>query len=197
MNGPPVLDRLAGAIRRVDEAYFCVDDHGNRFPQTSNPEMIAAMLRALEVNAGCHVLEIGTGSGYTTALLAELVGAAGVVASIDVDPPVSERARSLLSSKGYMNAYLRTGDGRRGWPFFAPYDRVVAWCSVTVVPRTWIDQSGPEALLLVPIRTGRRQSIYKYRRSLDGGLAVEERFAGAFIPATATPFHPWEHHDDR
>lgn len=197
MSGLRVTDRLDGAMRLVDQAYFCLDGHGNRFPQTSNPDMIAAMLRALDVHAGCRVLEIGTGSGYSTALLAELVGAAGMVASIDVDPPVSERARSLLSRKGYTNAHLQTRDGRRGWPSCAPYDRVVAWCSVTVVPRAWIDQSAPEALLVVPIRTASGQAVCKYLRSLDGGVALEQRFAGAFIPATATPFHPWEERDDR
>jgi protein-L-isoaspartate(D-aspartate) O-methyltransferase len=154
------------------------------------------MLRALDVKAGSDVLEIGTGSGFSTALLGELVGSGGTVVTIEVDPPVSDRARSLLSSKGYTNVYVTTGDGRLGWPFAAPYDRVVAWCSVGVVPQAWLDQTKPDAVLLIPVRSGDQASICKYRRS-DGRVVEEERFTGGFIPATATPFHPWEQPGNR
>jgi protein-L-isoaspartate(D-aspartate) O-methyltransferase len=130
-----MTDRLGLAFRMVDHAYFCLDERGNPFPQTSAPDVIARTLRALDVQAGSHVLEIGTGSGYSTALLGELIGPGGLVASIDVDPPVTARARSLLSSKGYTTVHVTTGDGRLGLPAFAPYDRVVAWCSVDEVPQ--------------------------------------------------------------
>jgi len=179
-------------LRVVDRSHFCLDDQGNQLHQTSAPEVIARMLRALDVKTGSRVLEIGTGSGYSTALLAELVGSGGMVVSIDVDPPVSNRARSLLSSKGYTNVHVTTGDGRLGCVSSAPYDRVVAWCSVGVVPQAWLDQSRPDAILLIPMRSGEQSSICKYRRSDDGRAVEEERLAGSFIPATATPFHPWE-----
>jgi protein-L-isoaspartate(D-aspartate) O-methyltransferase len=161
------------------------------FPQTSAPEVIARMLRALDVQAAAHVLEIGTGSGYSTALLGELVGPDGIVASVDVDPPVTARARSLLSNYAYSNVHLTTGDGRLGWLSFAPYDRVVAWCSVAAVPQAWLDQTRPDTILVVPMQCVEDPWIAIYHRS-DNGCVEKERFAGSFIPATATPFHPWE-----
>jgi len=88
-----------------------------------------------------------------------------MVVTIDVDPPVSVRARSLLSDKGYTNVHVTTGDGRLGWPPSVPYDRVVAWCSVGVVPQAWLDQSKPDAILLIPMRSGKQSWICKYRRS--------------------------------
>jgi len=187
-----MTDRLGLALRVVDHAYFCLDDRGNRFPQTSAPEIIARMLGALDVQEGSHVLEIGTGSGYSTALLGELIGPDGMVVSIDVDPPVTARARSLLSGKGYTNVRVTTGDGRFGWPSFAPYDRIVAWCSVDVIPPAWLRQSTTDTILVVPMRNTEQQWISKYHRS-ENGCVEKERFAGGFIPATAAPFHPWEH----
>jgi protein-L-isoaspartate(D-aspartate) O-methyltransferase len=180
------------ALQTVDRAYFCFDEKGNQLPQTSAPEMIARMLRALDVKPGFNVLEIGTGSGFSTALLVELVGPDGMVVTIDVDPPVSERARSLLSGSAYANVYITTGDGRLGWPSPAPYDRVVAWCSVDTVPQPWLDQSRPHTILVVPMRSPEEHWINVFHRSDEGRVVHEERFAGGFIPATATPFRPWE-----
>jgi len=87
------------------------------------------------------------------------------------------------------NVHLTTGDGRLGWPCFAPYDRVVAWCSVDAVPQAWLDQTSPDAILVVPMRSGERHWIGTYHQS-ERGCIEQERFAGSFIPATATPFHP-------
>jgi len=189
--GLGMTDRLAQTFRAVDHADFCLDDRGDPFPQTSAPEVIRRMLRALDAQEGAHVLEIGTGSGYSTALLGELIGPAGRVCSIDVDPPVTKRARSLLSNKGYTNVRLATGDGRLGYPSFAPYDRVIAWCSVGVLPQAWLDQSKPDATLVIPMRNAEQPWISTFHR-YENGCMEEERFAGSFIPATATPFHPWE-----
>jgi protein-L-isoaspartate(D-aspartate) O-methyltransferase len=186
-----MTDRVGLALEVVDHAYFCLDERGNPFPQTSAPEVIAHMLRALDVHLGAYVLEIGTGSGYSTALLGELVGPDGIVASVDVDPPVTARARSLLSNNRYSNVHLTTGDGRLGWPSFALYDRVVAWCSVDAVPLAWLDQSRPDAILVVPMRRAQHPWIAIYHRS-ENAYVEQARFAGNFIPATATPFHPWE-----
>jgi protein-L-isoaspartate(D-aspartate) O-methyltransferase len=154
-----MTDRLALAFQVVDHAYFCLDKRRNPFPQTSAPDVIARMLRALDAHAGSHVLEIGTGSGYSTALLGEVIGPGGLVASIDVDPPVLARARSLLLGKGYTTVHMTTGDGRLGWPAFAPYDRIIAWCSIDALPQTWLDQTSPEAILVVPMRSAEHHWI--------------------------------------
>jgi len=178
-GGLHLTDRLDIAFRAVDRAQFCLDDQGNQLHQTSAPEVIARMLRALHVKTGVRVLEIGTGSGFSTALLAELVGSDGMVVTIDVDPPVSVRARSLLSDKGYTNVHVTTGDGRLGWPPSVPYDRVVAWCSVGVVPQAWLDQSKPDAILLIPMRSGKQSWICKIspvrRRPRHGRGTIRRR----------------------
>src|SRR5260370_7331384 len=108
------------ALRVVDRAHFCLDAEGRPLPQTSAPEMVARMLRLLDVQPGNHVLEIGTGSGYSTALLAELVGPTGSVVSIDVDLDMTQRAASLLAEAGYHNIVLVTSDGRSAYPSPAP-----------------------------------------------------------------------------
>ena len=76
--------------------------------------------------------------------------------------------------------------------WLARYNRVIAWCSVTRVSNTWVEQSRPGSVLVVPMLDHVRPRISKYRRSKDGGLVEEDRFEGGFIPATAAPFRPWE-----
>src|SRR5262245_24162609 len=94
-------DTLIAALRRVDRPYFCLDARGEQLHQTSNPDVVARMLQLLDVERGSRVFEIGTGSGYRTALLAELVGPEGTVVSVDVDPELTRRATVLLDQKGY------------------------------------------------------------------------------------------------
>jgi protein-L-isoaspartate(D-aspartate) O-methyltransferase len=134
----------------VNRARFCLDDQGKQLPQTSSPEIIACVLRLLDVRKDARVLEIGTGSGYSTALLAELTGPHGTVVSIDVDPELTRRAKALLAKEGYENVILITADGRQGWPTTAPYDCMVAWGSVTDIPQTWCHQTRPGGVLVVP-----------------------------------------------
>ncbi len=96
-----------------------------------------------------------------------------------------------LSGKPYANVHITTGDGRLGWPSSAPFDRVVAWCSVDAVPQPWLDQSRPNAILLVPMRSPEEHWISVCHRSADGRVVHQERFARGFIRPTATPLRPW------
>jgi protein-L-isoaspartate(D-aspartate) O-methyltransferase len=138
------------------------------------------------------VLEVGTGSGYSTALLAELTGTNGSVVSIDVDPEMTRRSARLLADAGYNNVLLVAADGRAGWPTHAPFDRVVAWGSVTDVPQAWRDQTRPGALVVVPMRDDGKSWVSKYCRIRRRALVEDERVAGGFIPLTPEPFRPWE-----
>jgi protein-L-isoaspartate O-methyltransferase len=72
----------------------------------------------------------------------------------------------------------------------APYDRLIAWCSVTNVPSAWLDQTVPGAILVIPTRAGTEQWIARYSR-IDDALVEEERLPGAFIPLTPVPYRPW------
>jgi protein-L-isoaspartate(D-aspartate) O-methyltransferase len=187
-----VGDSVGTALRAVEHARYCLDEQGNQLPQTSDPDVIARMLRLLDPRPGDRVLEIGTGSGYSTALLAELTGPTGGVVSIDVDPEVTFRATRLLADAGYGNVLLVTADGRQGWPSHAPFGRVVAWCSVGDVPTAWRAQTRPGAVLVVPMRADGETWVGKYHRTRRSTLVEDERVAGGFVPATATPFRPWE-----
>ena len=196
-GGLHLTDRLAIVFRAVDRAQFCLDDQGNQLHQTSAPEVIARMLRALDVKTGSRVLEIGAGSGYSSALLAELVGSGGMVVTIDVDPPISDAQGHCCPERGtrMCTSQPRMADsaGHVPLPTIAPWPRVF----VSVVPQAWLAQSRPDAILLIPVRSGAQSWICKYRRSADGRAVEEERFAAGFLPATATPFRPWEHPGDR
>src|SRR5262249_36064766 len=123
--------RVQTAMRGLDHAHYCLDDQGNPIPQTSSIEMISRMLQQLSVHPGHSVLEVGTGSGYSTALLAELTGPNGSIVSIDVDPQMTRKATVLLNDAAYRQVMLITGDGREGALAHAPFDRLVAWAAAS------------------------------------------------------------------
>jgi protein-L-isoaspartate(D-aspartate) O-methyltransferase len=184
--------RLSIALQSVERARFCLDDQGNQLPQTSSVEMITRMLQVLDVQPGNSVLEIGTGSGYSTALLAELSGPSGRIVSIDVDPEMTRRAARLLADTGYHNVLLVTADGRKVLLAHGPFDRLVAWAAATALPRAWREQTGPNGVLVVPRRVSGVSWVSRYRRTRRGSLVEDYRLAGGFIPLTARPFRPWE-----
>lgn len=187
MNG-----RVNTALRAVDHARYCLDDQGNPIPQTSSVEMISRMLQLLDVQPGNCVLEVGTGSGYSTALLAELTGPVGSVVSIDVDPEMTQRATSLLKDAEYKHVLLITADGREGSLAHAPFDRVVAWAAASEIPQAWCNQTRTGAVLVVPMRVNESAWVSKYSRTECGDLVEQERVTGSFIPLTPKPFRPWE-----
>jgi methyltransferase of ATP-grasp peptide maturase system len=113
------------------------------------PGLVIRMLEDLEVRDGDRVLEIGTGTGYSTALLTHRLGGA-LVTSVEVDPAVAGRAASALRATGYA-PHLVTGDGLAGYPDRAPYDRIIATCSVRHIPRAWLAQAAPGARIVVTL----------------------------------------------
>ncbi|MEW1545687.1 methyltransferase domain-containing protein [Streptomyces tsukubensis] len=125
---------------------------GALLSSSSQPSLMARMLDALEVRYGDRVLEIGAGSGYNAALLCHRLGDDRVT-TVDLDPEITESARAHLAAAGYRPAVV-TGDGTRGVPGRAPFDRIVATCTLPVIPHEWLAQCRPDARIIAPVSTG-------------------------------------------
>jgi protein-L-isoaspartate(D-aspartate) O-methyltransferase len=136
----------------------------------SQPYMVAAMTEALELAPESRILEIGTGSGYQTAVLAEL---ASEVFTIERLEELSTNAQSVLASLGYTNIRFRIGDGARGWPEEAPFDGIIVTAAAAEVPGPLLEQLRDGACLVIPVGGPPDQDLYQIRRNGD---AYERRF---------------------
>jgi len=141
----------------------------------SMPSVVFRMLRDLDVRPGDRVLEIGTGTGWNAALLAHRLGAANVV-TVEVDGAVADAARRALDAFG-LPVRVVHGDGARGFPGGAPYDRVIATCGLRSVPYAWVEQCRPGGRIVVPWGThyGNGDAVARLVVSRDGRSA-----SGAF-----------------
>ncbi|MFE4174780.1 methyltransferase domain-containing protein [Streptomyces sp. NPDC056909] len=125
---------------------------GEQLSSSSQPSLMARMLAELDVRDGDRVLEIGAGTGYNAALLCHRLGDK-LVTTMDLDPEITESARTHLATAGYRPAVV-TGDGARGCPERAPFDRIIATCTLPSVPAAWLEQCRPGARILAPLATG-------------------------------------------
>ncbi|MGC9500540.1 ATP-grasp peptide maturase system methyltransferase [Streptomyces sp. WG7] len=116
---------------------------------STTPVTVVGMLEELDVEEGHHVLEIGTGTGYSSALMCHRLGEDNVT-TVEVDPGVAARADAALETAGY-STWTVTGDGLLGHPRRAPYDRVIATCAVRRIPHTWIRQTRPGGTILATL----------------------------------------------
>jgi protein-L-isoaspartate(D-aspartate) O-methyltransferase len=149
----------------------------------SQPTVVAMMTEALLLGPGARVLEIGTGSGYQTAVLAEI---AAEVYSIEVVPELAARAKERLGQLGYSNLHLRVGDGYQGWPEHAPYDGVLLTAAPYEIPRQLLEQLTEGGVLVGPV--GRQFQQRLVRARLQGDQVLEEYLgAVAFVPMVPEP----------
>jgi protein-L-isoaspartate(D-aspartate) O-methyltransferase len=139
-----------------DEALFIAME-ADRLSSSSAPGIMARFLELLRVEDDSTVLEIGTGSGYNAALLCERLGSANVT-TIDIDNELAEAAKARFIACGYRPT-VACASGWDGYPEKAPYDRIIATCSVSRIPEPWIDQLRPSGILVTPLRGGRFDSI--------------------------------------
>jgi protein-L-isoaspartate(D-aspartate) O-methyltransferase len=116
---------------------------------SSQPSVMAIMLAELDARPGHRVLEVGAGTGYNAALLAHRLGAAAVT-TVDIDPEVVRSATAALAAAGYPEVTVVLGDGERGHPPGAPYDRVICTAAVTDVPPAWVRQTRPGGRIVAP-----------------------------------------------
>ena len=116
----------------------------------SQPFIVAYMTEALQVRADHTILEIGTGSGYQAAVLAEL---AKEVLSIEIVPELAERARTTLADAEYSNVTVRAGNGYLGWPERAPFQRIIVTAAPETIPQALVDQLAVGGIMVVPVGT--------------------------------------------
>ncbi len=162
----------------LDEAY---DDHPLPIGdgQTiSQPYIVAVMTEALELSSQEKVLEVGTGSGYQTAILAEL---AGGVFTVECSASLSEAARARLVELGYRNVTFIVGDGTLGLPEQAPFSRILLTGSVPHLPRAITSQLGEGGILVLPVGRREAQVLVRVRRR-GKDLAREDLGACTFVP---------------
>ncbi len=135
----------------------------------SQPYIVAYMTEALDLEENDKVLEIGTGSGYQAAILAEL---ADEVYSVEIVEDLGEKARRVLDRLGYENVHIRVGDGYEGWAENAPYDAVIVTCSPTSVPRPLKEQLADGGRMIIPVGRKYAQELVLLRK--EGGELIEE-----------------------
>ncbi len=133
-----------------------VTAHDGLFPtsSTSQPSLVAAMLQSLDVAPGMRILEIGTGTGYNAALLAELSGSSSNICTIECQQIVADKAKRFLKEEGYGDVRVVCGDGFYGIEDFAPYDRIIATVGCSDISPHWLAQLKPEGSMLIPITHG-------------------------------------------
>jgi protein-L-isoaspartate(D-aspartate) O-methyltransferase len=177
------------AFRKVPRHYFVPDELQDRsyddYPlpigshQTiSQPYMVALMTQSLGLKGGERVLEIGTGSGYQTAILAEI---AKEVYSVERIAELSGHAKKILDNIGYKNITLEVGDGTLGWPEHAPYDSIIVTAGAPGVPESLAAQLKDGGRLVIPIGSGFTQVLTVVEKR-GGQLKTEEACGCAFVP---------------
>jgi protein-L-isoaspartate(D-aspartate) O-methyltransferase len=144
----------------------------------SQPYIVAAMLEALEIQPQDRVLEIGTGSGYMTALLAEL---AAQVVSIERHAELAERARPVLEKLGYRNVQVIVGDGSRGYPPAAPYDRIIASAAAPSIPTALLEQLNEGGRMVIPVGPPHTQQLQLVRK-INGQMEMTPLDPCRFVP---------------
>ena len=148
----------------------------------SQPYIVALMTEAAEVEAGDKVLEIGTGSGYQAAVLAEL---ADHVYTMEIIGPLKERAEATLAELGYENVSVRHGDGYFGWPEEAPFDAIVVTAAPDHIPQPLVEQLAEGGHMLVPVGpVGGYQTLWRVTKGDDGGVRTEDLGGVRFVPLT-------------
>jgi protein-L-isoaspartate(D-aspartate) O-methyltransferase len=135
---------------------------------SSAPSVMARMIDALDLKPGMRVLEIGTGTGYNAACLAAL---GAEVVSIEIDQGLADQARGILREAGVQEVVVIAGDGERGAPAHAPFDRVIATAAAHTIPYAWVEQTRDGGLIVTPY-TGEGHKAALVVLSVNGGVAT-------------------------
>ena len=145
----------------------------------SQPYIVGYMTQALELKDGERVLEIGTGSGYQAAVLAEI---AREVYTVEILPELAERAKTVLSALQYQNIHFKIGDGYQGWPEFAPFDGIIVTAAPDHVPQPLMDQLKPGGRLIIPVGSADQELLLIEKG--EHGVTRRSMIPVRFVPMT-------------
>jgi protein-L-isoaspartate(D-aspartate) O-methyltransferase len=187
--------RVLDAMRKVPREQFVPPDVAARayadspLPigegQTiSQPYIVAYMTEVLGVSPGHKVLEVGTGSGYQAAILAEL---ARDVYTIEIVPALARRAEQTLRSLSYSHVQVREGDGYAGWPEQAPFDRIMVTAAPEEIPKPLIEQLAPGGRLVTPVGAQGQTQWITIVEKTDRGVTERRTIPVQFVPFTRKP----------
>ncbi len=183
-------ERLLAAMSKVPRHEFVSQQNWNKAyadhpipiaenQTTSQPYMIAAMLQAAQIKPEDRVLEIGAGSGYQTAVLAEL---ASQVFAVERYASLTEAAQKVLERLGYRNARIVTGDGSLGLPESAPFDAIIVSAAAPRIPQALIEQLAVGGRLLIPVGDAEQQVLQLVQRNADGTTSLHRLEGCRFVP---------------
>jgi protein-L-isoaspartate(D-aspartate) O-methyltransferase len=149
----------------------------------SQPYVVAFMTEQLRPKPSDRVLEVGTGSGYQAAILAELVSE---VYSIEIVQPLAKNAEATLQRLGYKNVHVKTGDGYKGWPEEGPFDAIIVTCAPDKVPQPLVDQLKDGGHMVIPVGNTFAQQLYLLEKK-NGQLKESATLPVRFVPMTSEP----------
>ncbi len=168
---------------RRDSAYFNRPLSIGLGQTISQPYIVALMTQLIGPGKDMKVLEVGTGSGYQAAILAELVDE---VYSVEIVAALSRRATATLDAQGYTNVHTQVGDGAAGWPEHAPYDAIVVTAAGPQVPEALVEQLAPGGVLVLPVgEPYGAQMLTLVRKTDTGNVEQRDILPVAFVPLTS------------
>jgi len=144
----------------------------------SQPYIVAFMTEQLRLQPADRVLEVGTGSGYQAAILAEFVAE---VYTIEILEPLAKTAEEALARLGYKNVHVKVGDGYKGWPEHAPFDAIIVTCAPEHVPQPLVDQMKEGGRMIIPVGNYLAQELYLLEKA-NGGMRQSAVLPVRFVP---------------
>ncbi|MDD2233807.1 MAG: protein-L-isoaspartate(D-aspartate) O-methyltransferase [Desulfitobacteriaceae bacterium] len=184
-----IYHKLRAFYQKLDRSFFIDNEyqecayldrplpigHGQTISQ---PSLVLEMTRILDLNKNCKVLEIGTGSGYQTVLLAEF---SGTVYTVERIRELSEKAKEKLDILGYTNILYKVGDGSEGWSEQGPFDRIIVTAAAEIMPDELIIQLKPEGKMLIPLGPREMQELMFIQKDTAGKISSESLGKVVFV----------------